>query len=249
MVKRSVPPASAIRTVTGAPAACLTALLTDSRQQRNTADSTSGGYRLPGAMSAVTATGLAAPASSRSSATASPWSVSSIERDTADRLGEHPFGGLQLAHERVQALDRRLDPAALRVELDQPERQAPGHQVVLHAVVEVRARSGGARRPSPTPPCAASWRSRRCAPRPRGAAAPARCRSGCASTTVPRTPRCPRAAGGGRRACRRRRRAPRPACRSARRRGGWAPTAARTPRRCPTATTGRSGRTASVARP
>ena len=80
MVKRSVPPASAIRTVTGAPAACLTALLTDSRQQRNTADSTSGGYRLPGAMSAVIATGLAAPASSRSSATASPWSVSSIER-------------------------------------------------------------------------------------------------------------------------------------------------------------------------
>ena len=80
MVKRSVPPASAIRTVTGAPAACLTALLTDSRQQRNTADSTSGGYRLPGAMSAVIDTGLAAPASSRSSATASPWSVSSIER-------------------------------------------------------------------------------------------------------------------------------------------------------------------------
>jgi Subtilase family len=37
MVKRSVPPASAIRTVTGAPAACLTALLTDSRQQRHSA--------------------------------------------------------------------------------------------------------------------------------------------------------------------------------------------------------------------
>ena len=80
MVNRSVPPASAIRTVTGAPGACLTALLTDSRQQRKTADSTSGGYRLPGARSAATDTGLAAPASSRSSATTRPWSVSSIER-------------------------------------------------------------------------------------------------------------------------------------------------------------------------